>query len=133
MIDKENEIYTRIRNAVLAKFENANISSRYIPMPASFPHVSCVQIDSFEPAELIDSSESQKYVSIAYQIDVYSNNKTKSKSECKDIIAVIDDTLRRMNFHRETLVPVQNINDASIYRITARYKVIADESNFYSI
>ncbi len=132
MIDKENEIYTKVRNAVLAKYENASVSSVYVASPASFPHVSVIQMDSKEPTEYRDSSLEEKFVSSTFQIDVYSNDKTKAKSQCKAIVSLIDDTLRRCNLRRESLVPVPNLNDATIYRITIRYSMLADKNYFYS-
>ena len=132
MLDKENEIYTKVRNAVLAKYENASVASVYVASPASFPHVSVIQIDSYEPTQFRDSSLEQKFVASTYQIDVYSNDKTKAKSQCKAIVGLIDDTLRRCNLVRESLVPVPNLNDATIYRMTIRYKMTADKKYFYS-
>ena len=44
---------------------------------------------------------------------------------------VIDEVLFRMNFRRIVLTPVPNMEDATIYRLTARYRVATDGKNFY--
>jgi hypothetical protein len=44
---------------------------------------------------------------------------------------VIDDVMFSMNFKRMALTPVPNMEDASIYRLVARYRVMTDGKNFY--
>lgn len=131
MIDKENEIYTAIRNAVKKEYPDAILSSSYIRSPASFPYVSVIQTDSYEPKKYIDSSGEELFTSLAFQIDVYSDDESRKKSICKQIMQTIDTALKKMNFRRESLSAVPNMADATIYRLTARYTVIASEDSFY--
>ena len=131
MIDKENEVYTAIRTAILEKFPKADVSSMYIRSPAGFPHISVVQTDSYEPKALVDSSLEEKYTTLAFQIDVYSDNETQKKTECKKIMQIVDETLRAKNFRREAMTAVPNIADDTIYRLTAKYIVTASSDYFY--
>ena len=133
MIDKENEVYTLVKKAIIAEFPNANVSSVYAPTVAKFPHVSIVQTDSTENTDFRDSSNEEKIVNLNYQIDIYSNDTAKGKTECKKILKIVDDTLRRKNFRRTVLTPVPNQNDASIYRLTVQYTVSASQKYFYSM
>lgn len=132
MIDKENEVYTLIKKAVIAEYSKAEVSSVYTPTVATFPYVSIVQTDSYENEEYRDSSNTEKLVTLTYQIDIYSNDKSKAKTICKKILTIVDDTLRRKNFRRTVLTPVPNQNDASIYRLTVQYTVSATKEHFYS-
>jgi hypothetical protein len=132
MIDKENEIYTFIKKAILEEYPSCNVSSVYSPTVAKFPYVSIYMIDAFEPTEYRDTSLEEKFTTMSFQIDVYSNDSNKAKSICKGIISIVDKTLRRKNFKRDVLTPVPNQNDASIYRITAQYSVTANKTHFYS-
>lgn len=132
MIDKENEVYTLIKKAILKDFPKADVSSVYVPTVSVFPHISIVQTDSTENAQYTDSSNTEKLVTLNFQIDIYSNDKTKGKTECKKILTIVDDTLRRKNFRRTVLTPVPNQNDASIYRLTAQYTVNATKKYFYN-
>lgn len=132
VIDKENEIFTAIRNAVKEKYPEVLLSSSYVRSPASFPYVSVIQIDSYEPKKYIDSSRKELFATLAFQIDVYSDDESRKKSICKSIMQTIDNTLRQMNFRRESLSAVPNMADATIYRLTARYTVTASEDSFYS-
>lgn len=131
MIDKENEIYTAIRNAVKKEYPDVLLSSSYIRSPASFPYVSVIQTDSYEPKKYIDSSGEELFTSLAFQIDIYSDDESRKKSICKQIMQTIDTTLKKMNFRRESLSAVPNMADATIYRLTARYTVIASDGCFY--
>lgn len=53
------------------------------------------------------------------------------KTECKKIIKEINDALYSMNFRRTAMTPVPNMEDATIYRITARFRVATDGKHFY--
>lgn len=132
MIDKENEVYTLVKKAIIAEYPNADISSVYVPTVATFPHISIVQTDSVENTEYMDSSNTEKLVTLNFQIDIYSNDSTKAKTECKKILNIVDNTLKRKNFRRTVLTPVPNQNDATIYRLTAQYTVSATKNYFYN-
>ena len=131
MIDKENEVYTRVRERVLQDFPEVVMDSSYQPVPSGFPHVSLFQQDSFVPKEQLDSATYPKFESLMFDVQVYSNKTSGRKQECKQIMGVIDMAMSEMNMRRTILTPVPNLNDASIYRLTARYEVMVDEGGFY--
>lgn len=131
MIDKENEVYTRVREAVLAEYPDAEMDSSYQPIPSGFPHVSLYQSDSFTPSALQDNQLVPKYEVVVFEAQVYSNKSNNRKQECKKIMEIICDTMSLMNFRRLVLTPVPNLNDSSIYRLTARFEAVADANGFY--
>lgn len=131
MIDKENEVYTIVRNAVKAQFPDADIDSSYQPIPSGFPHVSFYQQDFSTPADLLDSSAQPKFQDMMFDAQVYSNLTAGKKQEAKKIMEIIVDTMQAMNFRMIMLTPVPNLNDSSIYRLTARFEGRADEGGFY--
>jgi hypothetical protein len=52
------------------------------------------------------------------------------KAQAKAIIALIDQVLAQYRFIRTFCNPTQNMNDATIYRMTARYRRrITDQDN----
>ena len=53
---------------------------------------------------------------------MYSNKTKGKKAECKDIAALIDTEFMRLGFTRLVLNPIQNMNDATIYRMYGRYR-----------
>ncbi len=131
MIDVENEVYTRIAEMLRVKFPGINTASEYVKSPPAFPHASIEQKDNYPITEQEDSSNQENMVQVMFEVNVYSNKSSGKKTECKQIINAINDLLTSMNFRRLAMTPVPNMEDATIYRITARYRVATDGKFFY--
>lgn len=131
MIDIENEVFTRLAEPLRERYPGIFVSGEYVRAPASFPHVSIVQGDSFTPQERSDSALTEKYSVVTFDVDVYSNKQTGKKSQCKAIMRTIDELFFCMNFRRLVLTPIPNLEDATIYRLTAQYTAETDGNYFY--
>lgn len=129
MIDCENEVYTRIARVLRDKFPGINIAGEYVNAPSSFPHVSITQSDNSVVSEQMTGSA--EMAQVMFEINIYSNKADGRKTECKSIAKVIDDVMFKMNFKRIALTPTPNMEDATIYRIVARYRVMTDGKYFY--
>lgn len=129
MIDCENEVYTRIARVLRDKFPGINIAGEYVNAPSSFPHVSITQSDNSVVSEQMTGSA--EMAQVMFEINIYSNKVDGRKTECKAIAKVIDDVMFRMNFKRMALTPIPNMEDATIYRIVARYRAMTDGKYFY--
>ena len=129
MIDCENEVYTRIARVLRDKFPGINIAGEYVNAPSSFPHVSITQSDNSVVSEQMTGSA--EMAQVMFEINIYSNKADGRKTECKAIVKVIDDVMFRMNFKRMALTPIPNMEDATIYRIVARYRAMTDGKYFY--
>lgn len=129
MIDCENEVYTRIARVLRDKFSGINIAGEYVNAPSSFPHVSITQSDNSVVSEQMTGSA--EMAQVMFEINIYSNKADGRKTECKSIAKVIDDVMFKMNFKRIALTPIPNMEDATIYRIVARYRVMTDGKYFY--
>ena len=129
MIDCENEVYTRIARVLRDKFPGINIAGEYANAPSSFPHVSITQSDNSVVSEQMTGSA--EMAQVMFEINIYSNKADGRKTECKAIAKVIDDVMFRMNFKRMALAPIPNMEDATIYRIVARYRAMTDGKYFY--
>ncbi|MGN1040583.1 MAG: hypothetical protein ACI4QL_04050 [Candidatus Fimimonas sp.] len=129
MIDCENEVYTRIARVLRDKFPGINIAGEYVNAPSSFPHVSITQSDNSVVSEQMTGSA--EMAQVMFEINIYSNKADGRKTECKAIAKVIDDVMFKMNFKRMALTPIPNMEDATIYRIVARYRVMTDGKYFY--
>lgn len=127
MIDIESKVYTPIAQKL--RNDGVDVSSIYTNTPASLPHASIVENDNYS-AE-IDTSDTEKFAVVMYEVNVYSNDVTKKKSECKSIMNTISNMMYKMNFTRISCNPVPNLEDASIYRMTARFRAITDGTNIY--
>lgn len=124
MIDVENQVFQRCADAFRAAYPNGYIAGEYVPQPPKFPAVSVVEMDNTVHPAGRDTSNIENYADVMYQIDVYSNLSRGKKVQAKAIIALIDSEMAKMGFTRSFLNPVQNFNDATIYRKTARYRAV---------
>ena len=129
MIDCENEVYTRIARILRDKFPGINIAGEYVNAPSSFPHVSITQSDNSVVSEQMTGSA--EMAQVMFEINIYSNKADGRKTERKAIAKVIDDVMFKMNFKRMALTPIPNMEDATIYRIVARYRAMTDRKYFY--
>lgn len=130
MIDCENEVYTRVATVLREKFSGISITGEYIKAPSKFPHVSIIQSDNSVIRNRLDTSNSEIAVCM-FEVNIYSNKAQGKKTECKAIARVLDEVLSSMNFIRLAMTPIPNMEDATIYRIVARYRVATDGKFFY--
>jgi hypothetical protein len=128
MIDIENEVFQVVSTAVLASFPNALIVGKETRMPSRFPCVSIAESDNYTVGYTQDSGSNENHVSVMYSVDVYSNKANGSKTECKEILAIIDEVLIRKGFTRNMKQPI-SFDDATKYRITARYSAVVGKNN----
>lgn len=127
MIDIENDIFVIVKNAVKAVYHDISVTNDASNTPSSFPHVTIVEEDNniYTPMR---TDNVENYANLIYDVNVYSDKQNGRKSECRAIMAVINDTMSEHNFTRVIMRPVPNMQDNMIYRITARYRAIADRN-----
>lgn len=126
MIDIENIVFTRVKNAIRTAFSGASVYSEYVETPASFPCVTIVEADNsvYQPTRDLDGVE--HHAQIMYEINVYTNDSTGKKSKAKSIASVIDGEMSEMLFTRTFRGQTPNV-DRTIYRITMRYVAVVRE------
>lgn len=127
MIDFENEIYTRVVTRVQASRGDVEFSGMDERLPSKLPFVSLVEADNTTRTDTIDSGSFENHINVMYEVNVYSNKASGRKSECKAILATIDDEFIRMGFARTMRNPV-SMDDATIYRMVARYTGAIDKN-----
>lgn len=132
MIDIENQIYSPIRTALVNAYEGIFVTSEPTATSAKFPAVSIVQEDNYMSINKLDNSGAERFATIMFQVDVYSNKASGRKSQCKEIMNTIDTMLFALNFTRISLTPIPMANDG-YYRLTARYRAETDGTNLYRI
>ena len=122
MIDIENEVFNRVATRVREQFPGIFMTGEYVNAPSSFPAVSLVEMDNAIRENTIDSGSSENHANVMYEANVYSNKAAGKKSECKTILALLDNEMTAIGFVRVTLTPVPNEYDSTIYRMVARYR-----------
>lgn len=131
MINVESKIFTEIARALRDEFPGVLIAGEYVNAPAKFPFVSVVEVDNYVYSRGTDSAERERYAQLLYEVNVYSNREGTKKNECRKILQFIDEMMYGMNFIRISMNPVPNMEDATIYRLNARYEVVSDGKTMY--
>ena len=110
MIDVESQIYTPIAEALRAQFPGILVSGEYVNAPTRFPYVSLVEQDNYTTEAHMDSGDTERFATLMYEVD---------------------DLMYAKNFRRTSLSPVPNLENATIYRLVARYKAETDGTTLY--
>lgn len=126
MIDIENELFTEIANAVRAEYP-AYVSSVYVRKPPHFPAVSIIEMDNTVRRDTQDSGLIEGYADVMYEVNVYVNERVGAKAAARAIMGFIDGEFAKRGFTRSFMNPIPNMDDATIYRITARYRATASQ------
>ena len=129
MIDIENAVFSRVATRVREVFPDIFMAGEYVKSPPSFPAASLVEMDNSTRTETIDSGSNENHANVMYEATVYSNKTAGKKTECKAIIALIDEEMLAMGFSRSTLTPVPNEYDSTIYRMVGRYRAAVSSNN----
>ena len=129
MIDIESTVFNRVATKVQEVFPDIFMTGEYVNSPASFPAASLVEMDNSTRIETIDSGSNENHANVMYEVNVYSNKAVGKKSECKKIIALIDEEMLAMGFSRVTLTPVPNEYDSTIYRMVGRYRATVSSTH----
>jgi hypothetical protein len=127
MIDIENEIFTKIAAELRTRFVDINVYGEDVRTPSSFPCVSIVEADNYTTKSTQDSGCNENHASLMYEVNVYSNKTSGKKSECKEILSVIDNIFLGIGFTRTMKNPV-TMDDATIYRMISRYTAIVSKN-----
>lgn len=129
MINIENELFSTVATAVREVYSDIYMSGEYVKVPPSFPCATLIEMDNsaYENTQTSDSVEN--HASLMYEVNVYSNKIKGKKTECKEIITLIDNEMAALGFIRIMLNPIPNMDDATIYRMTARYRAVVSQDN----
>lgn len=127
MIDRENEVFTKVMQAILDEYPDCNVSGEYTRVVDKFPAVTLIMMDNsvLQAASALNKIENA--VDVMYEVNIYSNKMIGKKTEAKAIAAIVDETMLKEGFFRTLLQPIANVEDATIYRIIARYNRIETE------
>ena len=126
MIDYLNEIFTAVAVPLRQTHDGITVSGEYTRMPSKFPAATLDEIANVTVDELEDSSVAEKYSSLTYRLQVFSNKQSGKKAEARAIFATADSVMRGLGFRRITYTTTPEIYESTIYSITATYEAIAD-------
>lgn len=127
MIDIETEVFSTVSEKVRSKFSKIYMTGEYVKSPPSFPCVSLIEVDNQIYRNTRTTECIENHVQVMYEVNVYSNKTSGKKAECKSIIGFIDSEMQKLGFTRMMLNPVPNEEDATVYRMVARYRAIVSK------
>lgn len=127
----ENEVYTAVATALRTEFgaNNIFVTGEYTPTPPLFPCVFISEADNFNAG--YDGSNNEVVTGVMYEVEVYTNLQDGKKAQAKAIIKVADEVLTGLGFTRTLLQQLPNMNDATIFRLTARYTAAVIDNVIY--
>ena len=127
MIDIESDVFDILAKAIRAEYPDAYVVSEYVKSPSRFPCISIVEFDNTAYDRTQSSGSLENHAEIGYEVNIYSNKESGKKSECKAIAALIDNEYAALGFSRAMLQPTPNVDDATIYRMTGRYRGVVSK------
>lgn len=127
----ENDVYTKVATEIRSQYgeDSIFITGEYTPTPPFFPCVYLNEADNFNAG--YDGSNNEVVTGVMYGVEVYTNKVNGKKAEAKGIMAVIDDVMTGLGFTRTMLQQLPNMNDATIFRLTARYTASVIDNTIY--
>ena len=123
MIDVENLVFDTVFNGVRIVHSDMNISKGFIEENATFPCIVLRETNNVPVDETNTDACAENYSRVTYQVDVYSNKEGTARSECRNLLNLVDGLMQGMKFRRTYVSEPMNIK-RSIFRQYARYTVI---------
>jgi len=124
MIDVENYVVDKVAKALRAEFKGIFVVSTDTDAPSKFPAVCFWEQSNVPLAKTQTAHCRENHTELMYQVNIYSNLTSGGKRQCREIAAVIDETMTETGFIRVFGQPVLNPADTSISRYALRYKGI---------
>lgn len=128
MINIEEELFSNVAKVIRKSYPDVYMIGEYVKSPPSFPCVSFIEMDNSVYIKTQTTEGDENHSQLMYEINVYSNKTKGKKAECKSIIALIDSIMLKYGFTRTMLQPIPNVDDATIYRIVARYSGVVSKN-----
>ena len=123
MIDVENLVFDTVYNGVITVHPNMNVSKGYIEETATYPCVVVRETNNVPVQKMNTDDCAENYTRLTYQVEIYSDKGNTSRSECRDLLMLVDGIMQGMKFRRTHMNEPLNIK-RSIFRQYARYTVV---------
>lgn len=123
MIDVENLVFDTIFNGVRNVHQDIEVSKGFIEESAVFPCIVVRETNNVPVQRMNTDDCAENFTRITYQIDIYSDNASRSRSECRELLNLVDEIMQNMKFRRIHISEPLNVK-RTIFRQYARYSVI---------
>lgn len=122
MIDVEADVFDYVWTFVAPRVPQGCFKSVYVPNPSKFPFVTLMEIDNVTDQRNRTGNDEEDFAIVTFEANVYAMD----KFECRRIMNTLDNAMMELNFTRLSMSFIPNLADTTIFRITARYRAVAD-------
>lgn len=133
VIDIENQIFAAVATPLREKYGkdakgdyNIWVSGESAAVPAKFPAVTIEEKDNYVNTRA-STVNIENAVNVMYEVSVYTNRVGYKKQEAQEIMNVVDGVLSGLLFTRTMMQPIDNLSDATVYKLVARYTATVDK------
>lgn len=95
-----NAVYTKVEDAIIAKYPNAYCTSRFVAKPSTFPACYIHEIDNFRPAQFTQLDFEDKQWESAFEIQVVSAKADTAASVAYAIMDIAKEAFSQL-YYRE--------------------------------
>lgn len=127
MIDIEELLVDEVTR-VLENYPNIIVLSSELTALPQLPCVCVNEIDNRLCSKGLDTSETEQFAEVTYQIDVYSKYGDCKKKEAKEIYKKIDELMYRLGFYRRSKNAIE-FTENRVCRICSRYSGTVSTDN----
>ena len=122
MIDYSNEIFNDAATTLRKAVSGITVIGEYVSSPTSFPTVTIDEVSNVPKYR--DSAKTEKYTTVRYRVQVFSNKTSGKRAEARSIFNVIDTRLTALGFERKTYTTTPDVYNSSVYQITATFEAV---------
>ena len=127
MIDIEELLVDEITKA-LEDYPNIIILSSELTALPQLPCVCINEIDNRLYKKALDTSETEQFAEVVYQVDVYSKYGDYKKREAKEIYSRVDELMYKLGFYRRNKHAIE-FSENRVCRICSRYSGTVSQNN----
>lgn len=125
----EVELFDLIARSVNAVYPGCKLLNQYARTAPAWPCVMFYEADNFSGG--MDGSNHEIASNVMYEVQVFSASEGDNKSEAVAIMGLIDSILTPKGFRRTSLTPAENYEDATVFRLVARYNASIQNNTIY--
>lgn len=133
MIDIEPDVFAAVAVPLREKYgkdQNGQwkiwVSGESTNIPAKYPYSVIIEEKDNYVYTRASTTRIENAANVMYEVNVYTNRVGYKKQDAQEIMSFIDEIMAGMKFTRTMMQPIDNLSDATIYRMVARYKATVD-------
>lgn len=125
----QKEIQTSIFTPIHTAYNECAMLNAFTSAPPKFPCIVIVLSDNGTTTAMRDSSCDDNFHDITLTIDAYSNLVNGKKTQAEDMMNIVRGVLLPRNFRQVSCRPASDLNNATVYRLTATFTATVDNNN----